>query len=240
MFFYRYRKYVHSMNITKSASISREEWNRVDKLDGPKKQRALREFSRNAAIRDMYYLDGMVIPDSEESKKAVSNASKYINERIVALLENVSNPQLSRAFLQAVTVSTVYLALLDTNALELSMLIEARDKIDDLLLLRDQSAVASFISKHIEARKEFRFAQSMINIYTNVSNAIRGPKGVVASTIRKWHNEYGKYGGFKEEMRGVHVRFHILDELGFSERFAGAIQMEKRLSVDRALFLLIF
>ena len=66
------------MNITKSAFISREEWNRVDKLEGPKKQRALREFSRNAAIRDMYYLDGMVIPDSEENKSAVINASKQV------------------------------------------------------------------------------------------------------------------------------------------------------------------
>jgi hypothetical protein len=191
--------------------------------------------------REKKYLSGLVFRSTtyelilranvlfDEAKGGIIDLTE--DEPIVSTLQNTSKAQLCRVNSQCVAVLYLFEQLLDRDRRELAYMVDAYNDLQIALKLSIESAL-QFIEGHILRRRQFNMDESM-QIQANIVSD-RLDQEIKAVTIRKYYNEYVKYGGFKEDERGLHRRQFFLEKFGFKKMFERYLKKEKRLTVDEA------
>jgi hypothetical protein len=89
----------------------------------------------------------------------------------------------------------------------------------------------------IARRKQFREQNNFGILAQRVSDmfsAVGSSTSCSAKTIRRWYNEFMRFGKFKESLQGAHEREFFLEQYDYKRRFIIFMKYEKVLSVQSA------
>jgi hypothetical protein len=126
-------------------------------------------------------------------------------------LETISQSQLARVGSQCDAVCRMFEALKVKATKELEMIAATLQEIDESVDLL-ASIEAFYVAKRISLQEN-----SMSIIADKISKDLR--RHLAGKTILQYFNEYVKYDGFKEDLRGKHQRLFFLDVFNYTKRW---------------------
>ena len=141
-------------------------------------------------------------------------------------LETISPAQLARVGSQCDAVYRMFEALKLKATKELELIAA------DLKDIHESHDVLATIEAFYAKKKILLQENSMPIIADNISKDLRGH--LAGKTILHYFNEYVKYEGFKEDLRGKHQRLFFLDTFNYTKRWEYWLRYTPHVSVQAA------